>query len=194
MIGHAFDGAMVLYHIGGQAGVVTVMMLLPSRDISCVVLTNHDNDQQLVERIRDAAIRTLIPEWSWKSLSPPSPEPLPKTYRGSWRGELHYRDRVVPLTLSIAEKKSTLQIQRQNPEPISGLGVVEGMMVGKTRGDLGLPVTKAVKADRLSLWLQLRASKLEGEIEAEAPIPHAKDPEHLPFWSEFSRANARSAD
>jgi CubicO group peptidase (beta-lactamase class C family) len=194
MIGHAFDGATVLYHPGDQAGVVTVMMLLPSRDISCVVLTNHEDDQQLVERIRDATIRALIPEWSWKSLSPPSPEPLPKTYRGNWRGRLHYGDRVVPLTLSIAEKKSTLQIARQNPEPISSLGLIEGMLVGKVRGDLDLPVARAIKADRLSLWLKLRASKLEGEISAEAPIPHAKDPEHLPFWTEFSRANARSAD
>jgi hypothetical protein len=194
MIGHDFDGLTVLYHNGDQAGVVTVMMLLPSRDISCVVLTNHEDDWQLVERIRDAAIRTLIPDWSWKTLSPPSPEPLPETYRDSWRGRLHYGDRVVPLTLSIAEKESTFQIQGQKAEPISSLGLVEGMLVGKVRGDLDLPVARAIKADRLSLWLKLRASKLEGEISAEAPIPHAKDPEHLPFWAEFSRANAKSAD
>jgi CubicO group peptidase (beta-lactamase class C family) len=194
MIGHSFDGATVLYHNGDQAGVVTVMMLLPSRDISCVVLTNHDNDQQLVERIRDATIRTLLPEWSWKSLSSPSPEPLPETYRGSWPGRLHYGGRVVPLTLSIAAKKSTLQIERKKPAPISSLGLIEGMLVGKVRGNLDLPVTRAIKGDRLSLWLKLRASKLEGEISAEAPIPHAKDPEHLPFWAEFSRANAKSVD
>jgi CubicO group peptidase (beta-lactamase class C family) len=187
MIGRAFDGATALYHGGGQAGVVTVVMLLPSRNISCVVLTNHENDSELVERIRDATIRTLVPEWSWKSLSPPSPEPLPETYRGSWRGRLHDGDRVVPLTLSIAERESTLQIQGEKPEPISNLGLVEGMMVGKTRGDLGPPATRAIKADGLSLWLQLRASKLEGEISAEAPIPQAKDPEHVPFWAEFFR-------
>jgi CubicO group peptidase (beta-lactamase class C family) len=50
MIGRAFDGTTVLYHTGNQASVVTVMMLLPSRDISCVVLTNHDDDYALVER------------------------------------------------------------------------------------------------------------------------------------------------
>jgi CubicO group peptidase (beta-lactamase class C family) len=187
MIGHAFDGSIVLYHTGNQAGVFTVMMLLPSQDISCVVLTNHDGDHNLLERVRDATIRTLAPEWNWKSVSPPLSEQLPETYRGSWRGRLHDGDRVVPLTLSIAEKESTLQIHDQKPEPILELGLVEGMMVGKTRGDLGLPATRAVKADRLSLWLQLRAAKLEGEIGAEAPIPHAKDPEHIPFWAEFFR-------
>src|SRR5437773_8481902 len=102
------------------------MMLLPSRDISCVVLTNQDDDQDLVERIRDAAIRTLVPEWSWKSLSPPPPEQLPETYRDNWQGRLHDGDKVVPLTLSISKGESTLCIQGQKPEPISGLGLVEG--------------------------------------------------------------------
>ena len=194
MIGHAFDGTTVLYHTGNQAGVVTVMMLLPSRDISCVVLTNHDGDQELVERIRDATIRTLVPEWSWKSLSPPPPERLPEIYHGNWRGILHDGDKEISLSLFITEKESTLQIQGQKPESISGLGLVEGMMRGKTRGDLGLPLSRVAKADGLSLRLQLRASKLEGEIGAEAPIPHARDPEHIPFWAEFSRANAGGPD
>jgi hypothetical protein len=173
---------------------VTVMMLLPSRDISCVVLTNQDHDQELVERVRDATIRTLVPEWSWKSLSLPPPEPLPKTYRGEWRGRLHDGDKVVPLTLSIGEKEATLQIQGQRPEPISGLGLINGMMTGTTRGDLRLPAAREAKAEELSLHLQRRNSKLEGEIDAEALIPHAKDPEHIPFWSEFSRADASGTE
>jgi CubicO group peptidase (beta-lactamase class C family) len=194
MIGRAFDGSTVVYHVGDQAGVVTVIMLLPSRDISCVVLTNQDHDQELVERVRDATIRTLVPEWRWKSLSLPPPEPLPKIYRGEWRGRLHDGDKVVPLILSIGEKKATLQIQGQKPEIISGLGLVKGMMTGKAHGDLGLPATKAAKAEELSFHLQRRGSKLEGEIAAEAPIPHAKDPEHIPFWAEFSQADASGAE
>ena len=55
MLGRAFDGTPVVYHTGNQAGVVNVMMLLPSRDIACVVLTNHDDSHDLVDRIRDAA-------------------------------------------------------------------------------------------------------------------------------------------
>jgi hypothetical protein len=196
MIGHAFDGTMVLYHNGNQAGVVTVMMLLPSRDISCVVLTNQDDNQELVERIRDAVIRTLVPEWTWKSLSPPPSERLPEAYRGNWQGRLHDGDKVVLLTLSISEGESTptLCIQGQKPEPISELGLVEGMMRGKTRGDLGLPVTRAAKAVGLSLRLQLRGSKLEGEIGAEAPIPNAREADHVPFWAEFSRVDANNPD
>src|SRR5437667_10804834 len=194
MVGRAFDGSTVLYQGGDQAVVVTVMMLLPSHDISCVVLTNQEADQDLVERTRDATIRTLVPQWNWKSSAPLPPQPLPETYRGKWRGKLHDGDRTVALTLLIAEKESTLQIQGRNAESISDLALVEEMMVGKTRGDLGLPATRAAKADTLSLRLKVRGPKLEGEIGAEAPILHAKGPEHLPFWAEFSRADARSAD
>ena len=68
------------------------------------------------------------------------------------------------------------------------------MMTGKTRGNLLLPATRTAKADELSLHLQLRGSKLEGEIGAGAPIPHAKDPEHIPFWTELSRVEAGSAE
>ena len=65
-------------------------------------------------------------------------------------------------------------------------------MQGKTRGDLGLPATRAAKSVGLSLHLQLRGSKLEGEIGAEAPIPYAREPDHLPFWAEFSRVDANN--
>jgi len=37
------------------------------------------------------------------------------------------------------------------------------------------------------LHLKLRGSKLEGEIGAEAPVPHALTPQYLPFWAGFSR-------
>ena len=194
MIGRAFDGTTVLYHTGNQAGVVAVMMLLPAHDISCVVLTNHDGDYELVERVRDGAIRTLLPEWTWKSLSPPPPEPLPERFRGNWRGRLHAGDATIPMTLSIGPQTSTLEIQGQKAQPISDLGLVQGMMEGKTRGHLALLATVANEADRLLLRLQLRGSKLEGEIDAKTPIPHAKDPEHVPFWAEFSRSDVSNAE
>lgn len=188
MIGQAFDGTTVLYHNGNQAGVVTVMMLLPSRDLSCVVLTNHDGDHDLVERIRDAAIRTLVPAWTWKSLPPPSAQPLPQTYRGSWRGKVHDGENEISIALSIADGKSSLQIGKQKPETISQLELVDAVLEGTTRGKLEFPVARAAQAEGLSLRLQLRGPKLEGEIGTDIPIPGAAVPGHLPFWAELSRA------
>jgi CubicO group peptidase (beta-lactamase class C family) len=187
MLGRAFDGTTVVYHTGNQAGVVTVMMLLPSRDISCVVLTNHDDAHDLVDRIRDAALRTLVPDWTWKSLAPASAQPLSQAYRGTWRGKVHDGASEIPVTLSIADQKASLQVGVQAPETIAQLGLVEGVLVGTTRGKLDLPAARAAQAEGLSLRLQLQGSRLAGEIGTEIPIPRAAVPGHLPFWAELSR-------
>jgi len=119
---------------------------------------------------------------------------LPKTYRGKWRGRLHDGDKVVPLILSIGERKATLQIQDQKPELISGLGLVNGMVTGKARGDLRLPATRAAKAEELSLHLQRRGSKLEGEIEAEHQSPTLKIRSISLFGPSFSGLMPASAE
>jgi CubicO group peptidase (beta-lactamase class C family) len=188
MLGRAFDGTTVVYHTGNQAGVVTVMMLLPSRDIACVVLTNHDDDHDLVDRVRDAALRTLVPDWTWKSLAPAPAQPVPQTYLGTWRGKVHDGESEIPVALSIGDRESSVQIGKQKPEPISQLALVEGVLVGTAHGKLDFPTARAAQAEGLSLRLQLRGTKLAGEIGTEIPIPRALVPGHLPYWAELSRA------
>jgi hypothetical protein len=168
MIGRAFDGTTVVYHTGNQAGVVNVMMLLPSRDIACVVLTNHDVDYDLMERTRDAALRTLVPGWTWQSLPAPAAQPLPQNYRGTWRGHVHDGAGEIPVVLSIADQASSLQVGSQAPEPIMQLGLIEGVLTGKTRGKLEFPAAKAAQAEGISLRLQLRGPQLAGEIGTES--------------------------
>jgi len=163
-------------------------MLLPSRDISCVVLTNHDGAHDLVDRIRDAAIRTLVPDWTWQSLPLAPVQPLPQAYRGTWRGKVHAGENAIPVALLIGDGESSLQIEKQKPEPISQLGLVEGVLTGTARGKLEFPAAKAAQAEGLSLRLQLRGAKLAGEIGTEIPIPRAVVPGYLPFWAELSRS------
>jgi CubicO group peptidase (beta-lactamase class C family) len=193
MLGRAFDGTPVVYHTGNQAGVVTVMMLLPSRDIACVVLSNHDDAHDLVDRIRDATIRTLVPTWQWHSLAPSPAQPLPPTYRGAWRGKVQDGATELAVVLTIADKESTLQIDGGKPEPISQLGLVDGALVGTARGKLAFPTASAAQAEGLSLRLQLRGAKLAGEIGARIPIPRAAVPGYLPFFAELSLSSAPSA-
>jgi CubicO group peptidase (beta-lactamase class C family) len=189
MIGRAFDGTPVLYHNGNQAGVVTVMMLLPSRDIACVVLTNHDGNHDLVDRVRDATIRTLVPDWTWKSLPAPPAQPLPQAYRGTWQGKVHNGASEISIALSIADKQSTLQIGDQEPQTIEQLGMVDADLVGTARGKLDFPAARAAQAEGLSLRLQLRGAKLKGEIGTAIPIPRTAVPGYLPFWTELSRVS-----
>lgn len=193
MLGRAFDGRSVVYHTGNQAGVVNVMMLLPSRDIACVVLTNHDASHDLVDRIRDAALQTLVPDWKWKSLAPSPAQAVPQTYSGTWRGKVFDGENEIPIALAVAGRESSLQIGGQKPEPVSQLSLVDGALVGTARGKLGFPTAKAAQAEGLSLRLQLRDKKLAGEIGTQIPIPRATVPGYLPFFAELSLSSAPSA-
>jgi CubicO group peptidase (beta-lactamase class C family) len=186
MIGRAYDGSTVIYHNGNQPGVATVMMLLPSRDIACVVLTNQDSNGELLERVRDAAIRTLLPEWTWKTLTPPPPQSLPGSYQGKWHGALQAARKTIPLTLLIGPKQSTLQIREQKPEPVGDLGLTDGMLVGRTHARLGLPINSSRESD-LSLRFDQREKTLAGEIDLRIPIPHSQTPASIPFQVQLSR-------
>ena len=193
MLGRAFDGTPVVYHTGNQAGVVNVMMLLPSRDIACVVLTNHDDSHDLVDRIRDAALRTLVPDWKWQSLAPSPAQPVPQTYSGTWRGEVRDSENAIPIVLTVAGQASSLQIGRQKPEPISQLSLVDGALVATARGKLDFPTAKAAQAEGLSLRLQLQDEKLAGEIGTQIPIPRATVPGYLPYFAELALSSTPSA-
>ena len=188
MLGRAFDGTPVVYHTGNQAGVVNVMMLLPSRDIACVVLSNRDDSFDLVDRVRDAALRTLVPEWTWKSLAPSPPQPVPPTYRGTWRGDVRDGENRIPVVLTIAGTQATLQVGKQQAEPIAQLTFVDGAVAGTARGKLDFAPAKAAQAEGLSLRLQLRGQKLAGEIGTQIPILRAAVPGYLPFFADLSRA------
>ena len=188
MLGRAFDGTPVVYHTGNQAGVVNVVMLVPSRDVAVVVLTNRDDSHDLVDRVRDAALRTVIPEWKWQSLPPSPPQPVPQAYRGTWRGDVSDGENRIPAVLTIAGQEATLQIGEQEPGPISQLSFVDGALTGTARGKLDFAPATAAQAEGLSLRLQLRDKKLAGEIGTQIPIPRAAIPGYLPFFAELARA------
>ena len=163
-------------------------MLLPSRDVAVVVLTNRDDSHDLVDRIRDAALRTEVPEWKWQSLAPSPAQPVPQTYRGTWRGKVRDGSQGIPVVLTVAGQEATLQIGKQKPEPISQLSFVDGALMGTARGRLDFPTAQAARAEGLSLRLQMRDTKLAGEIGTQIPIPRAAIPGYLPFFAELSRA------
>jgi hypothetical protein len=167
------------------------MMLLPAHDIACVVLTNHAGDEELLERVRDATIRTVIPKWSWKTLSPPAPQPLPASYRGKWQGTVRVEEKEISLTLVISEKNSTLQAGREKPEPLTGLGLVDEMLVGESHVRLGAAVS-GEKETILSLRLRRRGSTLEGEADVLISISHAGTPAIVPYLAKIVRSDEPS--
>jgi hypothetical protein len=159
-------------------------MLLPSRDIACVVLTNHDGDEALMERVRDSAIRTLVPKWSWKTYDTSKPDRLSSDLQGHWHGAIEVETRSVPVELASSGKEATFQIADSPAERITGLGLADGLVVGTTHGRLKPVETQQVN---LSLRLLQNGSRLTGEIDLLRPIPHARTQSVMPFWIQLSR-------
>jgi hypothetical protein len=118
---------------------------------------------------------------------------VPQTYRGTWRGKVRDGENELAVVLSIADRESSLQVGGQKPEPISQLSLVDGALMGTARGKLGFPTAIAAQAAGLSLRLQLRDTKLAGEIGTQIPIPRAAVPGYLPFFAELALSSPPSA-
>jgi CubicO group peptidase (beta-lactamase class C family) len=159
----------VVYHNGGQAGVATDLVLVPSLDVACVVLSNQ-RDRKFLSALRDRLLQAAIPGWH-VALDLPDPalqpvEPL-ASYLGTWRGTLRAQGADVPVALTIAADRSgTLAVGDSPPVPISQLGLSEGRLSGDIRGDIGSPDARAHRLDQVSLDLRLHGDVLDGDIQA----------------------------
>jgi len=130
-------------------------------------------------------IRTLVPEWSWKTLGAPFPEPLWPEHEGHWQGAIRVGGKDIPVDLTIGDKESVFQIKGHPAQPTIALGLTDGLVVGKTRGDLGIFATKLGQSD-LTLRLFRQSSNLAGETDVMRPIPHAGTRSTTPCWIQLS--------
>lgn len=163
----------VLYHGGGQLGVAAQLTLLPAHDAACVVLSNRRNDRPFIDAICDRMLRTVVPGWRGIP-SGPDPEPRPLApladYAGTWRGELIAQRRHIPVRLTIEdERHAQLAIAGARSAPLRDLGLLDGLLVGDTTGDIASPDVRRNRLTALSLKLKLRGDVLDGEIIASSP-------------------------
>lgn len=159
----------VLYHGGGQAGVASHFVLVPSHGVVCIILSNR-RDPAFLDALRDRMLQTVIPGWH-VPLNAPGPalrplEPL-ASYLGAWRGTLRAQGTDVPIALTIAADRSgTLAVGTGPATPITDLGLSDGWLSGDTRGEIGSPDTRRFHLVQLSLGLKLRGPQIDGEIVA----------------------------
>jgi CubicO group peptidase (beta-lactamase class C family) len=178
----------VLYHGGGQVGVETDLVMVPSLDVACVVLSNR-RDRKFLGALRDRLLQTVIPDWH-ATLDAPEPalqplEPL-GSYLGTWRGTLRAQGVDVPIELRIAADRSgTFAIGAGPAAPIKDLGLTAGWLSGDSRGDIASPDTRRHHLQQLSLNLKLREARIDGEIFAYEITDHAMT--ILPHWATLRR-------
>jgi CubicO group peptidase (beta-lactamase class C family) len=169
----------VLYHGGGQLGVAAQIVLLPSRDAGCVVLSNRSNDRPFIDSVCRRMLQTIVPAWRGIQ-EPPDPGVQPLVplvdYTGHWHGQMIAQRRPVAIRLTITgDRRGTLAIGDGPATPITDLGLSDGVLVGDARGDLGSPDSRRNHVEALALKLTLRGTVLDGEIigaEAHATLPN----------------------
>lgn len=184
----------VLYHGGGQSGVETEFVLLPGEDVACIVLSNRRSSEDFVQKLRDRMIRTLVPDWHGIP-SQPNPPLLPlrplASYVGEWRGTLLAQGKHTPVALTITpDGQGGLSLHDRTPQPITDLGLLDGLISGHSQGQIGSPDTLRENLEKLELNLKLRGQRIDGEI-----VAWRKTSENmtiLPFWVQLERQGTAS--
>lgn len=185
----------ILTHGGGQTGVTAEFVLVPSRGAACIIVSNRNGDRDFIHALRDRMLRTVYP--AWPGLELPADPPLaaldPAAYAGEWRGTLNAQGRAVPVVLAITpQATATLSLDGAGPKPITGLGLVGGLLSGDTHGDIGSPDTRRDRIDQLSLNLKLRGERIDGEIIAWSKT--SRNMTVLPYWVDLHRSDKRHQD
>ncbi|HVI57932.1 MAG TPA: serine hydrolase domain-containing protein [Luteimonas sp.] len=159
--------AEALYHGGGQSGVDTEFVLVPSAGAAVVVLGNQ-RDREFLAALRDRLLAVAVP--GWQGLPPPpapSLEPLRPLhdYVGIWRGTLLAQGREVATVLRVAhDGAATLALGEAPARPVADFGLIDGLLSGETEGRVGSPDTEREHVGQLSLNLKRRGERLDGEI------------------------------
>lgn len=182
--------AEVLYHGGGQSGVKTEFVLVPSAGVAAIVLSNRRGPQGFIDGVRDRLLKTVMSDWTSLPSSPNSPLlPLQPTqdYRGQWRGTLLAQGKRVPVVLAISgDGKGTLSVNDGPASPIADFGLIDGLVSGESHGNIDSPDTRREHLDQLSLNLKLRGDRIDGEIVAWRKTSESMA--MLPYWTELERA------
>jgi CubicO group peptidase (beta-lactamase class C family) len=186
----------ILTHGGGQTGVMAEFVLVPSRGVACIIVSNRNGDRDFIHALRDRMLRTVYP--AWPGLELPTDPPLAAldpidAYAGEWRGTLNAQGRAVPVVLTItAQATGTLSLDGAKPKPITALGLVDGLLSGDTRGDIGSPDTRRDHIEQLSLNLKLRGGRIDGEIIAWSKT--SRNMTVLPYWVNLHRSDTRQQE
>lgn len=137
------SGLPYVFKGGGQPGVATILYMLPSEDLACLVLTNRTDGTELANGICDQILRSYLPEWMppEENAGPPSePSMATSEFIGRWKGILRNGGAEKPVRLQVDSSTSAtvelgnapaakiLEMQSQGPG-------VEGTSTGLIESD-----------------------------------------------------------
>lgn len=173
--GRSPSGLPVLFKDGGQPGVSTIMYLVPSENLACLVLANRTDNGDLAQSLVDQMIAAVLPGWTTPDtrinapVAPFSPEP---TYIGRWSGRLNGGGADATIELEVlASGAATLGINGKPVDRVSDLRLRGSSLIGSTRGSISAADAERNEAGKLSIELLPYEGSLVGCLVAGASSP-----------------------
>jgi CubicO group peptidase (beta-lactamase class C family) len=173
--GSTKSGLPVLFKDGGQPGVSTIMYLVPSANLACLVLANRTDNGNLTQSVVDRMIAAVLPGWTAPDTSmsvPGSPfSPTPE-YVGQWTGRLTGGEADMKIHLEISTSSgATLELANGAISKIFDLELQGSAVIGRTTVAVDAADALRSGANAVSLKLLPYNGGLSGRLLAGASSP-----------------------
>jgi CubicO group peptidase (beta-lactamase class C family) len=199
--GHLKSGVPVIFKNGGQPGVATILYMLPSENLACLVLTNRSDGRELCSGVCNQVLASYNPEWQQpEETAGPSPSPFEVTpsFGGRWRGTLTNDSAKMRVELNVDSSGSaTLALGDKPAERITGMQSEGVALTGVSTGFIDSPDAIRTGARTLEIKLMPYEGNLVGRVLATAGDPNVKNvmlPYVLTLNRYRSELSANSAD
>ena len=171
--GQTKTGIRVVFKSGGQAGVATMLYMVPSENLACLALSNRSNGGEVVLGVCDQIMATILPQWSQpsESVAPPSsPLNADSPFLGQWEGMLNNGGANMPVRLLVVKSgdSATLVLGHESAGKLSDLRAEGTAFTAKAVGVIESPDAVRSEATNLSLKLIPQNGKLIGRILAKS--------------------------
>lgn len=191
-IGHLKSGVPVIFKSGGQPGVATMLYMLPSENLTCLVLTNRSDGRELCSDVCNQILASYLPEWQQpEETAGPSPAPfvITPSFGGRWQGTLANDSAKMQVSLNIESSDSaTLALGDKPAERITGMQSEGVALTGVSTGFIDSPDAMRTGAKTLKIKLMPYEGKLVGRVLATAGDPNVKNV-MLPYVLTLNRAS-----
>ena len=190
--GRSESGVPFVLKSGGQPGVATILYMVPSENLACLVLTNQSDDRELALSICDQLVRNYLPDWQQPredSGDPPSPF-VATGVIGQWEGRLLNGGADMKVRLNIrSSQEATFGLGTDHEEKISEMRSEGEAFAGSSTGIIHSPDANRTAARTLGIKLIPCSGKLIGRVFALSGDPDIKNV-RLPFVLTLSRVSA----
>lgn len=170
--GRLKSGLPVIFKTGGQPGVATLLYMVPSENLACLVLTNRSNGQELTHSLCDQILAGYLPDSTPPAENAgPAPSPFVATgdFGGRWEGRLTNGGANMRARLQIESNDSaTLALGNQPAEKITEMRSEGIAFTGTWMGLIEAADAIRNKADTMKIKLVPYKGKLVGRILAVA--------------------------